>query len=239
MAISGHAAGSGHDRDRLLADGAGGTAPSHNGSSAGGSGSTATVYRREYGTMQPERQRPIHLPNIERHNQPVIVFLTVCTSARRPILANDAMHRLLVAAWAEAGTWHVGQYMIMPEHVHLFCSPAVLAAPNVRTWAGYWKSLVSRAVKGFGPLAELWTGAGGAGGTAPSHNGSSAGGSGSTPTESEKDPLWQTDCWDTQLRHVNHYAEKWEYVRANSVRKGLAPTSAAWPYQGCLRELRW
>ena len=135
----------------------------------------------------------------------------------------------------------------MPDHIHLFCSPAVLTAPDVKAWVGYWKSLVSRAVKGFGPLAGLWTGAGGAGGTAPSQKGLSVGGSGSTPTAGgtgaaiavSSQSLWQTDCWDTQLRHVRNYEEKWEYVQANPVRKGLVSEPAAWPYQGCLQELRW
>jgi len=194
---------------------------------AGGSGSTPTVSRCENEIMQPERHRPIHLPNMERHNQPVILFVTVCTNTRRPILANVAMQRLLVASWTEAKRWHVGQYMIMPDHIHLFCSPAASTAPNVSAWVGFWKSLVSRAVKGFGPLAGLWTGAEGAGGT--------GGAGGTAPSRS----LWQTDCWDTQLRHVRHYEEKWEYVQANPVRKGLVSEPAAWPYQGCLQELRW
>ncbi len=225
---------------------------------AGESGSTPTVSRSENEIMQPERHRPIHLPNVERHNQPVILFVTICTGARRPVLANVAMQRLLVASWTEANRWQVGQYMIMPDHIHLFCSPAESTAPDVSAWVGYWKSLVSRAVEGFGPLAGLWTDAGraggvggsfreGAGGTAPSREDLSVGESGSTPTAggsgaaiaAPSQSLWQTDFWDTQLRHVRHYEEKWEYVQANPVRKGLVSEPAAWPYQGCLQELRW
>jgi REP element-mobilizing transposase RayT len=189
--------------------------------------------------------------------------VTVCAKERRALLANVTMHRLFVASWHTADAWRVGRYVVMPEHVHLFCSPAAIEAPNVKKWAGYWKGTISRAVKGCGPLAHLWTGAGGtapsrldtgaggsastptvpdvggAGGTAPSQLGVEAGGSGYTPTGIVPDPLWQTDCWDTQLRDARHYDEKWEYVRANPVRRGLAPTPEAWPYQGCLNELRW
>ena len=52
-------------------------------------------------------------------------------------------------------------------------------------------------------------------------------------------PLWQRDCWDTQLRCGESYAGKWEYVRANPVRRGLVESAEAWPYQGGLNVLTW
>ncbi|MEI6809325.1 MAG: hypothetical protein WCN95_11445, partial [bacterium] len=115
----------------------------------------------------PERHYPAHPPNLERHNQPVIVFLTVCVHEHKPICASVEFHDLLVKAWRASSQWCVGKYMIMPDHVHLFCSPAVGDAENVRDWAAYWKGLVARALLGRGPLASSVTGAGG---TAPSRN---------------------------------------------------------------------
>jgi hypothetical protein len=44
------------------------------------------------------RKHPVHALVYERHNTPVIVFLTVCTKNREAILANDSAHRLLRAA---------------------------------------------------------------------------------------------------------------------------------------------
>ncbi len=55
----------------------------------------------------------------------------------------------------------------------------------------------------------------------------------------EVQPLWQRDFWDTQLRDIRHYDDKWHYVRNNPVRKGLVANVDAWPYQGCLNELMW
>ena len=52
-------------------------------------------------------------------------------------------------------------------------------------------------------------------------------------------PLWQRDCWDTQLRCGESYAAKWEYVRANPVRKGLVDSPDSWPFQGELNVLAW
>lgn len=107
----------------------------------------------------PNRKHPVHFPNRQRHNEPVILFLTVCTANRRAILASAAMHTLLVKAWALSRQWLVGRYIVMPDHVHLFCAPAVPEAENVKKWAAYWKGLVSRGCRGYGPLAVCGEGA--------------------------------------------------------------------------------
>jgi len=51
--------------------------------------------------------------------------------------------------------------------------------------------------------------------------------------------IWQSDHWDTRLRSVLSYHEKWEYVRSNPVRHGLVETPEDWPYQGEIFELQW
>ena len=52
-------------------------------------------------------------------------------------------------------------------------------------------------------------------------------------------PLWQRNCWDTQLRSGDSYAAKWEYVRNNPVRRGLVDNADDWPYQGEMNILEW
>ncbi|MBA2585005.1 MAG: hypothetical protein H0U99_00780 [Chthoniobacterales bacterium] len=37
-----------------------------------------------------------------------------------------------------------GRYVIMPDHVHLFCAPATFAAEPLGQWVRYWKTLASR-----------------------------------------------------------------------------------------------
>ena len=148
------------------------------------------------------RRHPTHLPNIERFNQPVILFLTVCSNERRPVLACERVHEALKKVWPQALQYCVGRYIVMPDHLHLFCAPTVRDPENVSRWAAYWKRLASR---------EL----------------------------NELTPLWQRDCWDTQLRQSESYADKWAYVRNNPVRSGLVSHADDWPYQGCLNELRW
>jgi REP element-mobilizing transposase RayT len=90
------------------------------------------------------RRKPAVMPLIQTGNLSEIIFVTVCTKDRKPILANPEAHRLLVEAWNAADHWQVGCYVIMPDHVHLFSAPAKRDALPVRRWISYWKSLVTQ-----------------------------------------------------------------------------------------------
>ncbi|MDD4737037.1 MAG: hypothetical protein PHP44_13140 [Kiritimatiellae bacterium] len=98
------------------------------------------------------RKHPVHMPNIERLNQPVILFVTVCARERRSVLASERVHQALVKVWSDAVRYRVGYYMIMPDHVHLFCSPSERNAEKVSGWVGYWKRLVNAELKDLGAL---------------------------------------------------------------------------------------
>jgi REP element-mobilizing transposase RayT len=148
------------------------------------------------------RKHPAHHPTFESHNKLIIVFLTVCSYQRRKILASQAVQTALIDAWTSSKHWKVGRYVIMPDHIHLFCSPVGKEAENVAKWVTYWKRSVSR-------------------------------------TLPENHPIWQRDCWDTQLRRHESYTEKWEYVRNNPVRAGLVSSPNEWPYQGTINHLPW
>jgi len=72
------------------------------------------------------------------------VYVTVCTAKRRSILDHNYIHELLVEeAWPKANHWMVGRYGLMPDHIHLFCSPSVENAVTVKRWVAYWKSYAS------------------------------------------------------------------------------------------------
>lgn len=92
----------------------------------------------------PDRSRPAAHPWKRIGNRNVIVFVTVCTKDRKPILANAQVHRLLLESWCEANAWTVGRYVIMPDHLHLFAAPATDDAPDQRRWVAFWKSLSAR-----------------------------------------------------------------------------------------------
>jgi REP-associated tyrosine transposase len=71
-------------------------------------------------------------------DQPTIVLLTVCTLSRKHLLANHKVHRNLREAWKEADAWMVGSYVVMPDHLHLFCAP-VNEDVSIEHWITYWK----------------------------------------------------------------------------------------------------
>jgi putative transposase len=145
------------------------------------------------------RKHPIHMPPIKRLGQSTIFYVTVCTKDRKRILACDRVHSILVDAWTQAIRYQVGRYVVMPDHVHLFCAPTGIEDEIVSKWVAYWKRLVSVRLKDFAPV-------------------------------------WQRDCWDTQIRGQRAYEAKWEYVRMNPVRHGLARRPDDWPYQGTSNE---
>jgi len=57
----------------------------------------------------PVRKNLPHFPPVDRHNTAIILFVTVCTKQRKQVLANDATHQLLCAAWATQPSWLVGR----------------------------------------------------------------------------------------------------------------------------------
>jgi len=203
--------------------------------SDGGPPSTAAVFADESGRggTRPSRRHPAHPAVVESFNRSVIVFVTVCAKDKVPVFACEHMRDWLRRAWVQANRWVVGRYVVMPDHIHLFCAPATWPPSSVKRWTEYWKSMVARACKGHGPLTA-------AGGTASTPSvPSDESGRGETRPSMWPDVLWQRDCWDTQLRRGESYAEKWEYVWNNPVRAGLCSESENWPFQGEMNVLMW
>ena len=93
---------------------------------------------------RPIRQHPAHFPLVDQGNRSLIIFLTVCTKNRQPCLANAELHQCLLEAWTKATHWQVGRYVIMPDHIHLFCSPARIPPSSLANWIRFWKTTVSK-----------------------------------------------------------------------------------------------
>ncbi len=240
------------------------------GSPAGGSRSCATEggvvvadARERVPPGLPVRCHPSRNSVMTFHdNRAILLYVTIVTANRMPVLACAAVVECILAAWAAATDWLVGRYVIMPDHIHFFCAPASYPPPDFRRWMAYWKSLSAKA---------YWRIRGGSRSCATEGGvvvadaqervppvlthatlGSPAGGSRSCATGGgvvvadaqervppRNPPLWQRDCWDRQLRTGESYAQKWEYVRNNPVRKGLIANADGWPYQGELNVLEW
>ena len=79
-------------------------------------------------------------------NNPTIAFLTICTAKRQSGLANQNVHERLIETWTAADHWLVGHYVIMPNHVHLFCAPQTHDF-SIEQWITYWKRQLRRTCK--------------------------------------------------------------------------------------------
>ena len=92
----------------------------------------------------PKRRSPAHPTPTELDGRPIVVFLTVCTKNRRSLLATQQVTNLLTYWWRQADAWLVGRYVVMPDHIHLFCSPCNLEAHPLKDWVHFWKAGVTR-----------------------------------------------------------------------------------------------
>ena len=179
----------------------------------------------------PMRRHPSRNSVMTYHdNRSVILYVTVVTEKRKRVLADKAVLDCILAAWKAATDWLVGWYVIMPDHIHFFCSPATYPPSDFHRWMKRWKSLASIAYR---KLRELE----GRSLLRPKNTGEADATSCVPPARNP--PLFQRDCWDRQLRTGESYAQKWEYVRNNPVRKRLVANTDDWPYQGRVNVLEW
>jgi putative transposase len=107
----------------------------------GHDGPCASRYERR---VSEGRQHPAHPPILHRHSQAPIVLLTVCTKDRKPLRASADSADAILRAWIAARSWLVGRYIMMPDHIHLFCRPATFPAESLEQWVRYWKNTASR-----------------------------------------------------------------------------------------------
>jgi putative transposase len=91
----------------------------------------------------PQRKSPIHPETIIRLDQPILTFVTVCSFQRKKLFATEESVRVIISAWKSASEWLVGRYIIMPDHIHFFCSPSLNTSCALKNWIKFWKSRVS------------------------------------------------------------------------------------------------
>jgi putative transposase len=163
----------------------------------------------------PFREPGRHTPAKGVHvslNGPNWVFLTVCTEKRGQWLAQLSVQRTLHDIWQNTATaWLVSDYLLMPDHLHLFCAPHDLKF-TIERWIGFWKDQLAKNLKSQ------------SGAAAPPYQ-----------------PTWkfQAGGFHHRLRDGERYSQKWQYVRENPVRAGLVSRPEDWPYFGRVHEMRW
>jgi putative transposase len=165
-------------------------------------------------TELPQRKRLAHPPPVERNDRPVILFVTLAVQPRGDFLATDLFLSAFLGACSDADAWLVGRYVIMPDHVHLFCAPARWPTVEIRKWVRYLKERITKR------LGRRRRGS-------------------ASPSRDVATWHWQPDFWDTQMRNGDQYHEKWLYVRENPVRAALVGDAERWSFQGELNVLLW
>ena len=82
------------------------------------------------------------------------VFLTVSTNQREAWLAAGAIQQALHDLWLHRATaWLVSDYLLMPDHLHLFCAPADLRF-TIERWIAFWKDRLTKARPDAGRFQE-------------------------------------------------------------------------------------
>lgn len=108
---------------------------------------------------EPASPPAMHLPHLAAFERAPIVFLTTCTDRRRPLLAHPEVHAILRDVWTQSAPrngWFVGQYVLMPDHVHLFASPG-LAACSLAKWVQLWKAITAKGIaRALGQPGAVW-----------------------------------------------------------------------------------
>lgn len=103
--------------------------------------------------MNTSRQHR-HLPHLVPFAAEPLVFFTVVVQDRHAMLNNERAHAVLRDIWersAECNGWFVGDYILMPDHVHLFARASRTADP-MRGWVRMWKSVSARRIATAGSL---------------------------------------------------------------------------------------
>lgn len=103
-------------------------------------------------------ERHGRLPHLRPFEEHPIVYLTVVSTFRRPVLAAQDPFDVLTTLWrdsAKIDRWFVGDYLLMPDHGHLFAQPGV-DARRFSEWVKSWKSQSARRLAGLCLHGRLW-----------------------------------------------------------------------------------
>ncbi len=111
------------------------------------------------GAGTPSSRVHRHLAHLDPLISSPIVFMTVTTYGRRSILACREAQGILEALGKRSDVvdgWFVGDYLLMPDHVHFFVRAAFESKP-LGAWVQMWKSVSAREFrKSFGVSAPVW-----------------------------------------------------------------------------------
>ena len=86
-------------------------------------------------------------------------FITLVTEERIPILLNEYIHEIFKREWeasAKLRYWHVGRFVIMPDHLHFICWQSN-GSVSLGKFLQYWKQFTTKEIKKLYPeYSKIW-----------------------------------------------------------------------------------
>jgi len=118
------------------------------------------------------------------------------------VLLNETERTITLEAvrFWDASKWIVYAAVILPDHVHLLSQP------------------LARGEGGFFDLAEII------------HSVKSFSAQKISQCRGVKGTIWQDERYDRVVRDEAEFLEKWQYIRNNPVKEGLAPFPEEYPW---------
>jgi putative transposase len=132
-----------------------------------------------------------------------IYFITSCTYQRKPILATEEVYQILLEEWKSSSTRHG------------WCVGRFTVMPDHVHFFARPLEDSSKTLSQWMQAFKEWT--------SKRIN---------RETSSETGRVWRHGFFDHVLRSGESYSEKWDYVRQNPVRAGLAESPEDWEYSG-------
>ena len=87
-----------------------------------------------------------------------LYFITFNTRLRTPILARDEVHTAFIefCRRADQHDIRVGEYVLMPDHVHLLVAMPKIGGPTLSHWIGSLKNVLGKTLLSLGRGKPPW-----------------------------------------------------------------------------------
>jgi len=76
-------------------------------------------------------------------------LVTTCVEKRKSVLACNEVREIFIEEWSAAldrYSWAIGRYVIMPDHIHFFCS-SLEQKKRLSTYVGKWKEWTCKSIR--------------------------------------------------------------------------------------------
>ncbi len=106
--------------------------------------------------QQPQRNHLRRLPEILI--EPAVFLITICTDRRNQVLKNMALAQMTIETLrevAEHHQWRVGNYVVMPDHIHFFCTTDD-EPHSLSSFISAFKSITTRRAWQQGISGRMW-----------------------------------------------------------------------------------